>query len=56
VAIDGQVVLDDRLRPPPPPRGGIALSAYTGGVAQCTVYYANVVVTALAAEKPSEPR
>jgi len=27
--------------------GGIALAAYTGGAAQCTVYYDNVVVTAL---------
>ena len=29
------------------PRGGIALAAYTGGVAECTLYYDNVVVTAL---------
>lgn len=28
-------------------RGRIALPAYTGGVGQCTVYYDNVVVTAL---------
>jgi len=27
--------------------GGIALPAYTGGIGQCTVYYDNVVVTAL---------
>jgi hypothetical protein len=27
--------------------GRIALPAYTGGVAQCTVYYENVVVTSL---------
>jgi hypothetical protein len=27
--------------------GRIALPAYTGGVGQCTVYYDNVVVTAL---------
>lgn len=47
VAIDGSVVLDQRLRPPAPARGGIALSAYTGGVGTCTVYYDNVVVTTL---------
>lgn len=29
------------------PKGRIALPAYTGGVGQCTVYYDNVVVTAL---------
>ena len=29
------------------PRGRIALPAYTGGSGQCTVYYDNVVVTAL---------
>ena len=47
VAIDGKVVLDHRLRPPAPSRGGIALSAYTGGIGSCTVYYDNVVVTPL---------
>lgn len=47
VAINGHVVLDHRLRPPAPARGGIALSAYTGGVASCTVYYDNVAVTPL---------
>jgi hypothetical protein len=31
--------------------GGIALAAYTGGVAQCTVFYDNVVVTPLAGER-----
>jgi hypothetical protein len=35
---------DDRRDAPP---GRIALAAYTGGVGQCTVYYDNVVVTAL---------
>jgi len=50
VAIDGRVVFDRGLQPDPPRRGGIALSAYTGGLGQCTVYYANVVVTALPAE------
>lgn len=29
------------------PKGRLALPAYTGGVGQCTVYYDNVVVTAL---------
>jgi Domain of Unknown Function (DUF1080) len=47
VTIDGSAVLDQRLRPPAPARGGIALSAYTGGVGTCTVYYDNVVVTKL---------
>jgi len=47
VAIDGHVVLDNRLHPPAPARGGIALSAYTGGVGNCTVYYDNVAVTPL---------
>ncbi len=47
VAIDGHIALDHRLRPPAPSRGGIALSAYTGGVGHCTVYYDNVVVTPL---------
>lgn len=50
VAVDDRVVLDRGVQPNPPRRGGIALSAYTGGAGQCTVYYANVVVRALAAE------
>ncbi len=45
----GRVVFDKRLRFRAPPRGGIALSAYAGGVGQCTVYYDNVVVPPLAA-------
>jgi hypothetical protein len=32
-------------------RGGIALAAYTGGVAKCTVYYDNVAVTRLDASR-----
>jgi hypothetical protein len=28
-------------------RGGIALAAYTGGAGECTLYYDNVIVTAL---------
>lgn len=47
VVVDGDVVLDHRLRPAAPSRGGIALSAYTGGVGHCTVYYDNVVVMPL---------
>jgi len=48
VAADGGTVLDCRVHPPAPARGGIALSAYTGGIGSCTVYYDNVVVTPLA--------
>lgn len=47
VIVDGNVMLDHRLRPPAPSRGGIALSAYTGGVGHCIVYYDNVAVTPL---------
>ena len=47
VVVDGTVVLEHRLRPPAPSRGGNAMSAYTGGVGNCTVYYDNVVVTPL---------
>ncbi|MBI5168595.1 MAG: DUF1080 domain-containing protein [Candidatus Eisenbacteria bacterium] len=45
VFVNGELKLDrhDARRP----RGHIALAAYTGGVGQCTVYYDNVVVTAL---------
>jgi len=56
VAIDGRVVFDQALRPDPPARGGIALSAYSGGVGQCTVYYANVVVRALGAAKSTKAK
>jgi len=56
VAIDGRVVFDRGLQPDPPRRGGIALSAYTGGLGQCTVYYANVVVSGLAVEQSAKPR
>ena len=45
------MVADKHLLVKKPSRqGGIALAAYGGGVAQCTVYYDNVVVTALTAE------
>src|SRR5262245_15733547 len=55
VTVNGKVLFNQGLRHDPPPRGGIGLSAYTGGLAQCTTYYDNVVVTALTAEKPSSP-
>src|SRR5262249_23086001 len=41
VTIDDKVLFDQSLRHNPPPRGGIVLPAYTGGLAQCTVYYDN---------------
>lgn len=45
VFVNGEKKLDraDTRRP----KGRIALAAYTGGVGQCTVYFDNVVVTAL---------
>lgn len=45
VYVNGQLAIqrNDGRRP----SGRIALAAYTGGVGQCTVYYDNVVVTAL---------
>jgi hypothetical protein len=45
VIVNGQLRLDrtDARRA----QGRIALAAYTGGLGQCTVYYDNVVVTAL---------
>ncbi len=47
VLVDGKLVLD-RTDPRHASRQGrIALAAYTGGEGQCTVYYDNVVVTAL---------
>ena len=51
VTVDDRMVADKHLLVKKPPRrGGIALAAYAGGVAQCTVYYDNVVVTPLTAE------
>lgn len=46
VTVNGElkIVRTDQRRP----QGRIALPAYTGGVGQCTVYYDNVIVTALA--------
>ena len=47
VYVDGDLKLDKEDGHKAPPKGGIALAAYTGGVGQCTVYYDNVVVTSL---------
>ena len=47
VAIDGRTVFEGHLKFHAPPRGGIGLAAYAGGVGQCTVYYDNVIVTPL---------
>jgi len=40
-------VIRKRMKGTLPPKGRIALPAYTGGVGQCTVYYDNIVVTRL---------
>lgn len=47
VWVNGAEVMDRIDRRRARPDGGIALPAYTGGVGECTVYYDNVVVTAL---------
>jgi hypothetical protein len=47
VFINGALVIDKLDSRETSPAGGIALPAYTGGVAECTVYYDNVIVTAL---------
>ncbi len=47
VWVDGGLLLDKSDRRNVRPRGRIALAAYTGGAGQCTVYFDNVVVTAL---------
>ena len=47
VLVNGEKVIDRRVPLRLSPSGGIALAAYTGGVGECTVYYDNVVVTAL---------
>ena len=49
VSVGDRVVYDKHLEFKPPSHGGIALAAYAGGLAQCTVYYDNVVVTPLGA-------
>jgi hypothetical protein len=47
VIVDGRLVLERGDPHRTSPRGRIALAAYTGGDGHCTVYYDNVVVTAL---------
>ena len=45
--VNGESVIDRRVPLSLSKSGGIALAAYTGGIGECTVYYDNVVVTAL---------
>jgi hypothetical protein len=47
VFVNGELKLDRVDNRGARPAGSIALPAYTGGVAKCTVYYDNVVVTRL---------
>ena len=47
VWVNGSMLIDKADSRRSRPRGGIALAAYTGGVGECTLYYDNVVVTAL---------
>lgn len=47
VLVNGDLLVDKVDAKGSHPRGQIALAAYTGGVGECTVYYDNVVVTAL---------
>src|SRR5262245_19437733 len=47
VYVNGVLLIDRAEAKRSPPNGRIALAAYTGGVAECTVYYDNVVVTEL---------
>lgn len=47
VYVNGEQKLDREDGRRARPQGRIALPAYTGGVGQCTVYYDNVIVTAL---------
>ncbi len=49
VAVDDEEVVNRKLPMGTPARGALALAAYTGGVAECTVYYDNIVVTPLTA-------
>src|SRR5262249_23485260 len=49
VWVNGAVVIDKEDSKKARSSGGIALAAYTGGVKQCTLYFDNVVVTALGA-------
>ncbi len=47
VFVNGELKIDRTDTRNPRRSGRIALPAYTGGVAQCTVYYENLVVTSL---------
>jgi len=47
VWVNGTLMIDKLDSRRSRPRGGIALAAYTGGVGECTIYYDNVLVTAL---------
>lgn len=47
VYVNGELKLDRVDSRNARPSGSVALPAYTGGVAQCTVYYDNLVITAL---------
>lgn len=47
VFVNGEAVLDKEDGRQSHPRGAIAVPAYTGGGGKCTVYYDNVVVSAL---------
>jgi hypothetical protein len=47
VVVDGKLVLDQADPRRSSRQGRIGLAAYTGGDGRCTVYYSNVVVTAL---------
>ena len=47
VFVDGTLVLDRHDLGNGRPRGKIALPAYTGGSGECTLFYDNIVVTAL---------
>lgn len=47
VWVNGAVLIDKEDPKKARPRGGIALAAYTGGVGECTLYFDNLVVTAL---------
>jgi hypothetical protein len=49
VFVNGELKLDRPDVKNARPTGAIALPAYTGGSARCTVYYDNIVVTALKA-------
>lgn len=51
--VNGEAVIDRRVPLSLSKSGGIALAAYTGGIGECTVYYDNVVVTALAPDNNS---